>query len=183
MTQARELAQFASGSFPAGHVIQTKIIKDSSSYGGFGTQGDTYTSINIALDNNLASTSSVVVIDASLQVDMQNDVGYGFTWSTSSSTLSGNKIGVSGDTITNFSRGSVPYINSSRHGDHVSFITCDSDISSTTPKTYYLWCTNAFSTPVYIGWHANVGQTQSLGSGYFWTGSSTAVYKLTEIAG
>ena len=171
----------ASATFPAGHVIQTKVIKDSTARGGFGSQGDTYTGVSITFDNNLSSTNSVVLIEASLQIDIQNDTGYGFTWGASSTTLSGNKIGVEGSTITNFSRGSSPYINGSRHGDHVSFITCDSNIISVTPKTYYLWVINSYSTNIYMNTHINVNQGQQFATN-FWTGSSTAVYKLTEIA-
>lgn len=172
--------------FPAGHVIQTKIIKDSTARGAFTIQGDQYTGVSIIFNNNLSSTNSIVIIDVSLQVDTQIDTGYGFTWATVSTTnnnilLSSDKIGVDGNTITNFSRGEGSYINADIHGDHISFITCDSSISSTTPKTYYLWLTNAHGTGIYMNSHTNLGQGRNLPTNG-WPGSSTAVYRLTEIA-
>ena len=173
----------ASATFPAGHVIQTKIIKESDSYGGFNIQGDQYTGISIAFDNNLSSTNSTVLIESSIQYDVVNDTGIGFTWATSSSTLSGNKIGVDGNNITNFSKSPTPYINSSRHGDTISFMAYDTNITSTTPKTYYLWLNNAYVTNVYINYHTNLNFAAQTGTGSFWTGSVTSVFKLTEIAG
>ena len=75
--------------FPSGTVVQTKVIKDSTARGGFGTQGDTYTGISIAFDNNLQNTNSNVLIESSLQVDVANNISLGLTWASSSSTLSG----------------------------------------------------------------------------------------------
>lgn len=169
--------------FPAGHVIQTKIIKESNSYGGFSIKGDNYTGISIAFDNNLSSTNSTVLIESSIQYDVANDGGVGFTWGTSSSTLSGNKIGVDGSNITNFSKSPIPYVNSVRHGDTISFLAYDTNITSTTPKTYYLWVINTLTTPVYINYHSNVNYAAQLGATNYWSGSATSVFKLTEIAG
>jgi hypothetical protein len=169
--------------FPAGHVIQTKIIKESSAYGPFSTQGDNYTGIDISFDNNLASTNSTVLIESSIQYDIVNDAGIGFTWASSSSTLTGNKIGVDGSNITNFSIGSTPYHSLLRHGDTISFFAHDTNITSTTPKTYYLWLINATTEGAYINYHANVAFAAQLGTGSYWSGSATSVFKLTEIAG
>lgn len=167
---------------PAGTVIQTKILKESDSYGSFGSQGDTYTGISIAFDNNLSSTNSTVLIESSIQYDIAHDTGIGFTWATSSSTLSGNKIGVDGSNITNFSK-NTPYINASRHGDTISFLAYDTNITSTTPKTYYLWLNNAYPSNLYINYHVNLSYAAQIGTGSYWTGSATSVFKLTEIAG
>jgi len=169
--------------FPAGHVIQTKIIKESNSYGGFSTVGDNYTGISIAFDNNLSSTNSTVLIESSIQYDVANNGGVGFTWGTSSSTLSGNKIGVDGSNITNFSKNPTPYNNASRHGDTISFLAYDTNITSTTPKTYYLWVIMTVTTALYINYHSNLNYAAQLANGYYWTGSATSVFKLTEIAG
>jgi hypothetical protein len=164
-------------------VVQTKIIKDSTARGGFDTQGDTYTGINISFDNDLQNTNSTVLIESSLQVDYQQNLSVGMTWATSSSTLSGNKIGVEGSTLTNFTKGSMPYALSTIHGDHFSFLAYDANITSTTSKTYYLWVTNSYTTSIYINTHTNHGQAQSLGASAYYVGAATAVFKLTEIAG
>lgn len=168
---------------PAGTVIQTKIIKDSAARGGFGSQGDTYTGVNIAFDNDLLNTNSVVLIESSLQVDIQNNISFGMTWASSSSTLSGNKIGVDGSTVQNFTQGSTEYASSTFHGGHYTFFAYDANITSTTPKTYYLWVTNPHTDNIYLNTHTNHGQAQSLGSSSYYVGAATAVFKITEIAG
>ena len=169
--------------FPAGHVIQTKIIKESSAYGPFSTQGDNYTGIDISFDNNLASTNSTVLIESSIQYDIANNAGIGFTWASSSSTLTGNKIGVDGSNITNFSIGVTPYFSTVRHGDTISFFAHDTNITSTTSKTYYLWLINTTTAGAYINYHVDKAFAAELGTGSYWSGSATSVFKLTEIAG
>lgn len=168
---------------PSLTVVQTKVIKDSTARGAFSSQGDTYTGISIAFDNNLQNTNSNVLIESSLQVDVSNNISLGLTWATSSSTLSGNKIGVDGSTVTNFTQGSTEYSTSSFHGGHYSFLAYDSDISSTTSKTYYLWVTNPFTNSIYLNRHGSFNQAQSLGASNYYVGAATAVFKIIEIAG
>lgn len=169
--------------FPSGTVVQTKVVKDSTARGAFSSQGDTYTGISIAFDNDLQNTNSNVLIESSLQVDIQNNLSLGFTWATSSSTLSGNKIGVDGSTVQNFTQGSTEYSTTQYHGGHYSFLAYDSDILSTTSKTYYLWVTNPFTNDIYLNRHTTFNQAQSLGPSDYYVGAATAVFKIIEIAG
>lgn len=169
--------------FPSGTVVQTKVIKDSTARGGFGTQGDTYTGISIAFDNNLQNTNSNVLIESSLQVDVANNISLGLTWATSSSTLSGTKIGVDGSTVQNLTQGSTEYVTSTFHGGHYTFFAYDANITSTTPKTYYLWVTNPHTDSIYLNRHTTYNQAQSLGASSYYVGAATAVFKIIEIAG
>lgn len=169
--------------FPSGTVVQTKVIKDSTARGGFGTQGDTYTGISIAFDNNLQNTNSNVLIESSLQVDVANNISLGLTWASSSSTLSGNKIGVDGSTVQNLTQGSTEYVTSTFHGGHYTFFAYDANITSTTPKTYYLWVTNPHTDSIYLNRHTTYNQAQSLGASSYYVGAATAVFKIIEIAG
>jgi uncharacterized FAD-dependent dehydrogenase len=167
--------------FPAGTIVQTKVVKDSTARGAFTTIGDNYTGISISFDNNLQNTNSNVLIESSLEVDCDNDIGLGLTWATSSSTLSGNKIGVDGSTVNNLTQGYVASKDTASRGGHFSFMAYDSNITSTTPKTYYLWLINPVGNSFNINTNGSLGQTQNLIS--YWVGAATSVFKLIEIAG
>lgn len=167
--------------FPTGTIVQTKVVKDSTARGTFTTQGDNYTGISISFDNNLQNTNCNVLIESSIEVDCDNDIGLGLTWATSSSTLSGNKIGVDGSTVNNLTQGYVAAVDTARRGGHFSFMAYDSNITSTTPKTYYLWLINPVGNSFSINTSGSLGQAQNLGS--YWVGAATSVFKLMEIVG
>jgi len=169
--------------FPSGTVVQTKVIKDSTGRGSFNTQGDTYTGVSIAFDNNLQNTNSNVLIESSLQVDSSNSISLGLTWATSSTVFAGNKIGVDGSTVQNLTQGATERSGTTIHGGHYSFMAYDSNISVTTPKTYYLWVTNPHTDEFYLNRHGDHNQAQSLGASAYYVGAATAVFKIIEIAG
>ena len=166
---------------PAGTIVQTKVVKDSTARGTFTIQGDNNTGISISFDNNLRNTNCNVLIESSLEVDCDNDIGLGLTWATSSLALSGNKVGVDGSTVNNLTQGYVSAVDSTRRGGHYSFMAYDSNITSTVPKTYYLWLINPVGNSFSINTNGSLGQTQNLSS--YWVGAATSVFKLTEIAG
>ena len=179
-SDATDKVTYGSG-IPAGTIVQTKVVKDSTARGTFTTQGDNYTGISISFDNNLRNTNCNVLIESSLEVDCDNDIGFGLTWATSSSTLSGNKVGVDGSTVNNLTQGYVGAADSTRRGGHYSFMAYDSNITSTVPKTYYLWLINPVGNSFSINTHGSLGQTQNLSS--YWVGAATSVFKLIEIVG
>jgi len=174
------LTNVTSAGLPSGTVLQVKNISDGEAQTLTFSSNKAYTQYSIALDNNLQSTSSFILIMTSLFLGISQDTTSALNWSSSSSTLT--RINGATDSVNDFTAVDGYNGHTNRNGIHCSFVK-RIDVSSVTPATYYLWATQAAGTTAYINASSSGTEAASLGSPGYWVGSGTTSITIMEIAG
>ena len=168
-----------SASLPTGSVLQVKNISDGVEKALTLSSYNAYTGYSIALDNDLQSTNSFIILTTSLFVGVNQNTTLALNWSSSSSALT--RLNAATDSVNDFV-GTEAYNGTNRNGMGCSFVK-KIDVSSVTPATYYLWITEAAGTHPYINSSGSGTEAASLGPSGYWVGSGTTSITAMEIAG